>query len=63
MNHQCRATPCGPPSILKNKVMREEGLQIVGEHIYAPQGVNKYLKSFWEKKLAKGELCREPTPP
>jgi len=43
--------------------MQEEGLQIVGNHIYAPQGFNTYLKKFWEQKLAKGELYREPTPP
>jgi len=65
-----QTTSVGPPHVdhpafspRENKVMQEEGLQTVGEHIYAPQGVNAYLKKFWEKKLAKGELYREPTPP
>jgi len=43
--------------------MREEGLQIVGNRIYTPQGFNTYLIKFWEKKLATGEQYREPTPP
>ena len=65
-----QTTSVGPPHVdhpafspRKNEVMREEGLQIVGNRIYAPQGFNKYLLKFWEKKLATGELYREPTPP
>ena len=47
----------------ENEIMQDEGLIVFGRNIYAPHGANKYFKLFWEKKLAKGKLYREPPPP
>jgi len=65
-----RNTNTGPPhadhpifSPQENVIMRREGMCIFGKQVYAPEGINKYLKRFWDKRLADGKLYKTPSPP
>jgi len=45
-----------------NATMRERGIRIVDGIIYAPEGINKYLKRAWEIQLAAGKPCQPHIP-
>ena len=47
----------------ENTSMHEDGIRILEGKIYAPEGINKRLKRFWEQRLADGKLHQPPTSP
>jgi len=46
-----------------NALMRESGIRIVDGKIYAPEGINKFLKRGWELLLKTGKPYNSNTPP
>jgi len=46
-----------------NALMREGGIRIVNGTIYAPEGINKFLKCDWESLLKKGKPYNSNVPP
>ena len=43
--------------------MQESGIRIVDGIIYAPEGINKFLKRSWELLLKTGKPYNSNTPP
>jgi len=46
-----------------NALMRESGIRVVDGIIYAPEGINKFLKRSWELMLKTGKPYNSKTPP
>mgnify|MGYP007080254168 CR=1 FL=1 len=65
-----RVNRTGPPHVdhpvfspKTNALMRENGIRIVNGIIYAPEGINKFLKRGWELMLKTGKPYNSCAPP